>query len=407
MCKQFKPTVNFGIILFGFGIFDYQMKLGKLYTYFTNSEKSSGIILLFCTTISLLFANSSFGQNYLHLWHFEIAHKPIEFWVNDGLMTIFFLLVGLEIEREVYIGELSDIKKSMLPIIAAIGGMIVPALIHFSFNNGTPSQNGFGIPMATDIAFSLAVLSLLGKRVPLSLKIFLTALAIIDDLGAIIIIALFYSKGFSLLYFSLAVSLLIVMFILNRLKVYSIWIYLIIGMLMWFFMYRSGIHATITGVLLAFVIPFGNGNEDSVSYKLQHRLHLPVAFIILPLFALTNTAIFIPASVISDLSSANSYGIIYGLLIGKPFGIFCFSLLGIIFGWCVLPNGLKRSHILWTGFLAGIGFTMSIFITLLAFNNHSTINTSKIAIIIGSVLSAIIGYLGLRFTLKVPKDELL
>lgn len=382
------------------------MRLSKLYIDFTNSEKSSGIVLLFCTAISLLFANSSFGQSYLHLWHFEFLSKPIEFWINDGLMTIFFLLVGLEIEREVYIGELSDIKKSMLPVIAAIGGMIVPALIHFSFNNGTPSQNGFGIPMATDIAFALAILSLLGKRVPLSLKIFLTALAIIDDLGAIIIIALFYSKGFSLLYFSLAVSLLIIMFVLNRLKVYRTWIYLIIGMLMWFFMYRSGIHATITGVLLAFVIPFGKGDKNSVSYKLQHRLHLPVAFIILPLFALANTAIFIPASVISDLSSSNSYGIIYGLLIGKPLGIFCFSLLGIVLGWCALPDGLKRSHILWTGFLAGIGFTMSIFITLLAFDNPSTINTSKIAIIIGSVISAIIGYLGLRFTLKLTKDEL-
>lgn len=376
------------------------MKLSKLYTDFTNSEKSSGIILLFCAVFSLALSNSSITQNYLSLFHFEVAHKPIEFWVNDGLMTIFFLLVGLEIEREVYIGELSDIRKSLLPIMAAIGGMLVPALIHLSLNYGTITQNGFGIPMATDIAFSLAILSLLGNKVPAALKVFLTALAIIDDLGAIIIIALFYSKGFSILYFSIAMGLFGFMIILNRLKVYRIWLYLLIGMLMWFCMYRSGIHATITGVLLAFAIPFGKGDEESVSYRLQHKLHLPVAFIILPLFALTNTAISIPKGILNDLSTSNSYGIICGLLVGKPVGVFLFSILGIMIGWCTLPEGLKKRHLLMTGLLAGIGFTMSIFITLLAYSDPVIITTSKVAIIIGSVVSAILGYLGLRFTLK-------
>jgi NhaA family Na+:H+ antiporter len=318
-------------------------------------------------------------------------------------MTIFFLLVGLEIEREIYIGELSNLKKSMLPIIAAIGGMIVPALIHFAFNSGTSTQNGFGIPMATDIAFSLAILSLLGNRVPASLKIFLTALAIIDDLGAITVIALFYSTNFSFLNFAIAIALFIVMLILNRLKIYSVWIYLLIGMVMWFFMYRSGIHATITGVLLAFAIPFEKGNENSISYRLQHRLHLPVAFIILPLFALANTAIVIPSGVLQELSSGNSYGIILGLLIGKPLGIFMFSLVGMLLGWCTLPAGLKKHHLLWTGLIAGIGFTMSIFITLLAFNDSSLVNVSKIAVIVGSLLSAVIGYFGLKFTLTTTK----
>jgi len=384
------------------------MKLSKLYTDFTNSEKMSGIILLLCTVLSLVISNSSIGQNYLHLFHLEIAHKPIEFWVNDGLMTIFFLLVGLEIEREVYIGELSDIRKSLLPIIAAIGGMIMPALIHFTFNSGTATQNGFGIPMATDIAFSLAILSLLGNRVPASLKVFLTALAIIDDLGAIIVIALFYSKDFSILYFSIAMGLFVLMLVLNRLKVYRIWLYILIGMLMWFYMYRSGIHATITGVLLAFAIPFGKGDEESISYKLQHKLHLPVAFIILPLFALVNTAINIPTGILNDLSNANSYGIICGLLVGKPVGIFLFSFLGIAIGWCTLPEGLKKSHLLMTGLLAGIGFTMSIFITLLAYTDPTIITTSKVAIIIGSLISAILGFIGLRFTLeaKVNQQEL-
>ncbi|MBA2613693.1 MAG: Na+/H+ antiporter NhaA [Bacteroidetes bacterium] len=376
------------------------MKLSKLYTDFTNSEKTSGIILLLCTLLSLALSNSAISQNYHHLFHIEIAYKPVEFWVNDGLMTIFFLLVGLEIEREVYIGELSDVRKSLLPLLAAIGGMIVPAFIHFGLNFGTSTQNGFGIPMATDIAFSLAILSLLGKRVPASLKVFLTALAIIDDLGAIVVIAIFYSKGFSVLYFSFAMGLFVLMLILNRLKIYRIWLYLLIGMVMWYCMYRSGVHATLTGILLAFAIPFGKGGETSVSYRLQHKLHLPVAFIILPLFALVNTAIIIPSGILNDLTASNSCGIIYGLLVGKPLGIFLFSFIGISIGWCVLPEGVKKRHLLFTGLIAGVGFTMSIFITLLAFDDQEIITASKVAIIIGSIFSAILGYLGLRFSLK-------
>lgn len=376
------------------------MKLSKLYTDFINSEKTSGIILLLCTICSLMLSNSPIGQTYLHVFHSELAGKSLEFWINDGLMTIFFLLVGLEIEREIYIGELSDIRKSLLPIVAAIGGMLVPAGIHLVLNAGTDTQNGFGIPMATDIAFSLAILSLLGKRVPASLKVFLTALAIIDDLGAILVIALFYSKNFSILYFGMAMILFGILLILNRLKVHLIVVYLIIGMLMWFCMYRSGIHATITGVLLAFAIPFGKGDEPSASYRLQHKLHMPVAFFILPLFALANTAIIIPDGVLYTLFTPNSYGIIFGLLIGKPMGIFLFSVMGITMGWCMLPQGLKKIHLLLTGLFAGIGFTMSIFITLLAFQNPGIINTSKIAIMLGSGVSAVLGYIGLRMTLK-------
>lgn len=363
------------------------------------------MILLCCMVFSLLLANSNISENYLHLWHMELFHKPLEFWINDGLMTIFFLLVGLEIERELYIGELSDPKKSLLPVLAALGGMLVPALIHFSLNSGTDMQKGFGIPMATDIAFSLAILSLLGNRVPAQLKIFLTALAIIDDLGAIIVIALFYSKGFSLFYFGLAIGLFLVLLGLNRLKIYFIWPYLIIGAFMWFCMHRSGVHATITGVLLAFVIPFGKGDEYSISYKLQHRLHLPVAFIILPLFALANTAIPIPAEAAEQITSSNSLGIICGLLVGKPLGIFLFSAGSIALGWCVLPENVKKQDLLWTGLLAGIGFTMSIFITLLAFNDANTVTSSKIAIIIGSLLSALFGYFGLRMSFGKNTSE--
>ena len=254
--------------------------------------------------------------------------------------------------------------------------------------------------MATDIAFSLAILSLLGKKVPLSLKIFLTALAIIDDLGAIIVIALFYSKSLSLAYLGLASLLFLIMLILGRAKLYKTWVYLILGSVMWFFMYRSGIHPTITGVLLAFAIPFGQGREHSLSHVLQHRLHKPVAFIILPLFALANTAILIPSSILTGLTTSNSYGIIFGLFVGKPLGIFLFSVAGAAIGLCSIPTDIKRRHLLWTGLLAGIGFTMSIFITLLAFNSETLVYGSKIAIIAGSVLSGTFGYLGLRLTLK-------
>jgi len=375
------------------------MKLSKLFKEFFDSEKTAGLILIGCTITSLALTNI-FGPSYSGFWHIQIFSKPLAFWINDGLMTIFFLLVGLEIEREIYTGELSDSKRAMLPILAAVGGMIVPAIIHFVFNHGTVAQNGFGIPMATDIAFSLAILSLLGSRVPGSLKIFLTALAIIDDLGAIVIIALFYSKGLSLAYLGLAILLFFIMFLLSRKRFYRTWAWLILGLAMWFFMYRSGIHPTITGVLLAFAIPFGTGNETSTSSVLQHRLHKPVAFFVLPVFALANTAILLPSSISSALMSSNSYGIIFGLFVGKPLGIFLFAIAGAAAGLCSIPAGIKRKHLFWTGLLGGIGFTMSIFITLLAFDDGTLIDGSKIAIILGSVLSGIFGYFGLRLALK-------
>jgi Na+:H+ antiporter, NhaA family len=376
-----------------------QTRLSKLFREFFDSEKTGGLILVACTIISLALTNV-FGQSYSGFWHVHIFSKPLEFWINDGLMTIFFVLVGLEIEREIYKGELSNARQAMLPIFAAIGGMLVPAIIHFAFNSGTITQNGFGIPMATDIAFALAILSLLGDRVPGSLKIFLTALAIIDDLGAIIIIAVFYSKDISLGYLGLAILLFCLMFLFSRKRFYRPWAWLILGLAMWFLMYRSGIHPTITGVLLAFAIPFGAGNETSSSHVLQHRLHKPVAFFILPVFALANTAILLPSSISAALTSSNSYGIIFGLFVGKPLGIFLFSIAGAALGLCSIPADIRRRHLLWTGLLGGIGFTMSIFITLLAFNDEALIHGSKIAVILGSVLSGAFGYFGLRLSLK-------
>ena len=381
------------------------MKLSRLFTEFFNSEKAGGLVLVACTFVSLVIANTAIGGHYVHFWHTAVGNKPVEFWINDALMTIFFLLVGLELERELYIGELADIRKSLLPVFAAVGGMAMPALIHFIFNYSTPSQDGVAIPMATDIAFSLGVLSLLGNRVPASLKVFLTALAIIDDLGSILIIAFFYSKGLSGLYLGLALGVLAVMLVMNRLRMYRVWIYLVLGVVMWFFMYRSGVHATITGVLVAFAIPFGNGDEQSPSWHLQHVLHKPVAFLILPVFALANTAIAIPATWMKDLATDNSLGIMLGLLVGKPAGIFLFSLLSVALGLSALPEGAKKVHVLWTGLLAGIGFTMSIFITHLAFADEALVISSKIAIIIGSLLAGLLGFVLLKVSLKRAVDQ--
>jgi NhaA family Na+:H+ antiporter len=376
-------------------------KLTRLFLEFFDSEQSSGIVLILCTFISIVIANSFLGDGYLHFWHteagFEIGNLTlkysIEHWVNDGLMAIFFLLIGLEMERELYIGELSDLKNATLPVFAAVGGMLTPALIHFLFNQGTPTQAGGGIPMATDIAFALGVLTLLGSRVPLALKVFLTALAIIDDLGAIAIIALFYVGDFSLVYLLLALGIMGGLFILNRLKVHSLPLYLIPGIFMWYFMLRSGIHATIAGVLLAFVIPFGDGSENTASYRLQHYLHRPVAFLIMPIFALANTGIVLSGNWAQGLVAPNGLGIFAGLFAGKPLGIVLFGFLAVKLGLSKLPNEVSWNHIIGAGFLGGIGFTMSIFITLLAFDNPDIVQSSKISILLGSIAAGLIGYL--------------
>jgi len=378
-----------------------KIKLTKIFAEFFESEKSSGIILILCTIVSIVIANSYFGKNYSDFWHTKIGFEiggialkyGIEHWINDGLMAIFFLLIGLEIERELYIGELSDLKNAALPIFAAIGGMVTPALLYFLINQGTETQAGAGIPMATDIAFALGVLALLGSRVPVSLKIFLAALAIIDDLGAIVIIALFYVGDFSLLYFILALGIFAGLVILNRLGVRRLPVYLILGVVMWYFMLKSGIHATIAGVLLAFAIPFARVDEESPSYKLQHFLHKPVAFIIMPFFALANTGIALTGNWMAGLATSNSLGIFAGLLFGKPLGIVLFSGLTVKLGLSKLPSDVFWKHIIGAGFLGGIGFTMSFFITLLAFGNPEIVQSSKISILLGSLVAGTVGFL--------------
>lgn len=377
-------------------LFLLDMKLSKLYKDFLENEKKTGFILIACTIISLLIANSIYGTTYTNLWHYQFNGHSITHWINDGLMTIFFLLIGLELEREIYVGELSNLKNALLPIFAAIGGMLVPAGLYLLLNYNTTTQSGAGIPMATDIAFAIGILSLLGNKVPITVKIFLTALAIIDDLGAIFTIAIFYTDNLNWQSLSIALAIFIGLLILNRLKIRNLIPYLFGGIFMWYFMLSSGVHATITGVLLAFAIPFGNGDSKSTSYLLQHALHRPVGFIILPLFALCNTAIVIQPNWQENLISNSTLGIALGLIVGKPIGITLFSYLSVYFKISKLPYDLNWKKIIAVSCLGGIGFTMSIFVTLLAFDSPLYIDNAKLMIIISSLIAAIIGLFSLK-----------
>lgn len=377
-----------------------QTPLSSTFKRFFESEKSGGILLILCTIFSLGIANSTAGEAYLHFWHMQLGGLSIEHWVNDALMAIFFLLIGLELERELYSGELSSLKNALLPIFAAAGGIAVPALIHFSLNAGRPTQAGMGIPMATDIAFALGVLALLGNRVPASLKVFLAALAVMDDLGAIIVIAVFYTAELALAYLLGALAVFAVMAVMNRLlRIMAVLPYLIGGAIMWYLMLKSGVHATVAGVLLAFAIPYSATQDDetSPSHKLEHLLHKPVAFLILPVFALANTGIVIGSGWAQDLASANSLGIAGGLIIGKPLGITLLTFIVVAMGICRLPLDLGWKHVAGAGLLGGIGFTMSIFITNLAFaGDAGTINASKMAILLASVTAGAIGFVWLK-----------
>jgi Na+:H+ antiporter, NhaA family len=378
-----------------------ERRLSKTFQEFIASGKAGGAILILCTLVSLAIANSAWGPSYLGFWHIPLGGLSVELWINDALMAVFFLLVGLELKRELVNGELSDMRTALLPILAAAGGIVVPASIHFALNGGTPTQAGMGIPMATDIAFALGVLALLGKRVPASLKVFLAALAVMDDLGAIIVIAVFYTAQLSVAHLVGALAVFVALRLMNtRLRVLALWPYLLGGALMWFLMLKSGVHATIAGVLLAFTIPYSALEDDaaSPSHRLEHVLHKPVAFLILPIFALANTGIVIGADWAGELTSLNSLGILVGLVLGKPVGILLFSFAAVAIGLCRLPLDLAWRHVLGAGMLGGIGFTMSIFITNLAFVGHADIiNASKMSILAASVIAGTIGFIWLKF----------
>lgn len=374
-----------------------RLTLSQSFQAFVHSEKASGVFLILCTVLSLTLSNSSMSSNYLQIWQTHITGLSLELWINDALMAIFFLLIGLELERELYSGELSNFKNALLPITAALGGTIVPALIHYAINHGTATQAGIGIPMATDIAFALGAMALLGSRVPNALKVFVVAFAVIDDLCAIIIIALFYTAQVKLHYLAGAMAIWLGLIVLNRrFRVMALFPYLMGGVAIWLCMLLSGVHATIAGVMLAFAIPYSAKAEDqaSPSHKLEHSLHKPVAFLILPIFALANTAIVIPPDWMNSFSSNNSLGIIAGLALGKPLGVTLFCLAAVTLGLCRLPPELSWRHISGAGILGGIGFTMSIFITNLAFSGQlDVINAAKMAILAASLLAGVAGFL--------------
>lgn len=382
-------------------------RISSGFRLFVRSQQFSGFLLIGCTLLSVLLANSEVGEAYLHLFHAElplsipgIPHTvSVEWLINDGLMAVFFLLVGLEIKRELLVGELSSFQKASLPVMAAIGGMIAPALFYTAFNAGTPSVSGWGIPMATDIAFALGVLSLLGNRVPLSLKVFLTALAVVDDLGAVGVIAVFYTHDLSTTYLSYAAAVLLLLMLMNRTGINSLWMYLIPGLVLWYCVLQSGVHATVAGVLLALCIPHKTRKGPPLLSRLEERLHTPVNYFIMPLFALANTALPIKSEMVTHLSDPIALGVIFGLVVGKPVGIFLFSWLSVTTGLSQLPAGTRFRELAGLGMLGGIGFTMAIFIALLAFRDPGQIVEAKIAILVASLLSGIFGYLFLSKSL--------
>lgn len=378
----------------------------------------AGYFLLICAVISLVLANTHWGTIYLKIWNHPIGGFPFSHWIDDGLMAIFFLMVGLELKRELLYGELKSKRQAILPIFAAMGGMLVPAVIYLAFTWGHSTQMGFGIPMATDIAFVLAVLAVLGTRIPKQLKIFLTALAVMDDLGAVIVIAIFYTSHFSLPYLLLSLMLLMVIFLVGQMVKAStpaqenllIAFSLFAGVGVWGLLMRSGVHASIAGILVALAIPSYNGAADAPAARLERGIHLPVYFFVLPLFILSNMAIqlnnILPQtesfgmSLMNLLSQPHILGIVFGLLIGKPLGIISGVLIVLSMHWGKLPESMTVKHIVGAGFLGGIGFTMAIFISALSFEERFYLDSAKLAVVGASTISAMIG--AIILSLKMP-----
>ncbi len=429
-------------------------KVSTPFEHFLHAQTTTGIILIFMTILALILANSPLSQSYAHFFHtkvdlnigsWELSHT-LHHWINDGLMAIFFFVIGLEIKREVSVGELSNIKVAILPILSAIGGMLFPALIYLLMTQGTPASNGWGIPMATDIAFAISALVLLGNRIPTSLVTFLVALAIVDDLGAVLVIAIFYTEQIQFLPLALAGGAFLVMIAFNRFGIHMVLPYFIMGILMWLFMLESGVHATIAGVISAMAIPsmpkeapkhftqetknlldeYDNypASENNLlneqqkailsnikerinaigtpASRLEHDLHLPVALVIIPLFALANAGIAIDFNAMdSSIMQPVSMGIILGLILGKVIGIFGVAWLAIRLNIAKLPKNSSISQLFGVAFLGGIGFTMSIFVSDLAFiNTPELIFRAKVGILVASLFAGLFGYFWLRFVAK-------
>ncbi|MBL4675327.1 MAG: Na+/H+ antiporter NhaA [Mucilaginibacter sp.] len=369
-------------------------------TNFLKSESLSGIVLIVCVIVSLIIANSPGGTAFQNVLDFKIAGLSILNWINDGLMAIFFFLIGLEIKHEMLDGHLSTFKKAAVPVFAAVGGALVPAAIYACFNIGTPGAKGWGIPMATDIAFALGVLSLLGKIVPPALKAFLSALAVVDDLLAIIVIAIFYAAEIHWLYLAIAAGIFVLLLLMNKLGVKRAFYFIIPGIIMWYFIHHSGVHATVAGVLTALAVP-NKAKNGSPLQKLAHGLTKPVNYIIMPLFALANTDIRFTSEMLEGVGGVLSLGIIIGLVAGKPLGVMLASWLSVKTKIGKLPDGFARKHILGIGLLAGIGFTMSIFMSFLSFGNSTQDAQSKLAIMLASLIAGSSGYVYLKNKLSV------
>lgn len=432
-------------------------KISTPFEHFLHAQTTTGLILIFMTILALILANSPLAESYAHFFHTKVdfsvgdskLSQTVHHWINDGLMAIFFFIIGLEIKREIMVGELSNIKVALLPILAAIGGMVFPALIYITINADTPGAVGWGIPMATDIAFAISALVLLGKRVPPALVTFLVALAIVDDLGAVLVIALFYTEQIHTLPLMLAGAMFLVMVVFNRFGIHMILPYFIVGLLMWFFMLESGVHATIAGVIAALAIPSkpkrapGSFRADSrvlldeydtypvdekdgmnerqkaillklednineigtPAARLENDLHLPVALIVIPLFALANAGIAIDFSSIgTTIMTPVSLGIIAGLILGKVLGIFGVAWLAIKLKMATIPKDSSMNQIFGVAFLGGIGFTMSIFVAELGFmGNPELIFQAKVGILAASLFAGLFGYSWLRFVAKSPK----
>jgi NhaA family Na+:H+ antiporter len=379
---------------------------------FIRLETSGGIILMIAAVLAMIIANSPLATAYdailgtyikVGIGSFEIA-KPAILWINDGLMAIFFFLVGLEIKREVLAGELSSFDKAILPVMAAIGGMAVPGLIFAIINWGTPENlNGWAIPTATDIAFALGILALVGSRAPVALKIFLLAIAIIDDLGAIVIIAVFYTSQLSIDALTISMFAFAAAIVLNRMGVQRTAPYLLVGIVMWVFVLKSGVHATLAGVLIAFTIPLKTKNEDeALLYKMEHGLHPWVAFLILPVFAFANAGVNFTGIGIDDLLQPLTLGIAVGLFLGKQIGVFIATWIGVKSGVARLPENVTWRHVYGVACLTGVGFTMSLFIGSLAFEAADEMNSVRLGVVLGSILSGLFGYVLLKSAAPKP-----
>jgi NhaA family Na+:H+ antiporter len=420
---------------------------------FMHAETSGGIVLIICTIIALIWANSPFADSYFHLWHtyitfdfggFVLKHS-LHHWINDGLMVIFFFVVGLEIKRELLAGELSSAKKAALPVTGALGGMILPAIIYFSLNAGKEGVAGWGIPMATDIAFVVGIMALLGPKFPFSLKIFILALAIVDDIGAVLVIAIFYTAEISFSALVIAAGILLLLIAFNRLGVRSLIVYTISGVALWLAFLESGVHATVAGVLLAFTIPVssrintkkfttetkelldefdksGDHGENVLTnesrlvivqsiesncekiltplQRFEHLLHPWVAFFIMPVFALANAGVSVGGDFVNSILNPISLGIILGLFFGKQLGIFFFSFIAIKAGLASKPEGVNYTKMYGAGILAGIGFTMSLFIANLAFPSEELLNVAKVGVLIASLISGIVGFIVVKIGLR-------